>query len=670
MAKSSKTPKPRGTTKPASKPPAIVGPSPSTAHAIRETVESIVIAFVLAFLFRTFEAEAFVIPTGSMAPTLMGRHKDVYCPKCGHRFTVSASEEESEDLDAVRTEIITLERRLQALRSDPISNRAAIQQIQRALEIDYNRVPPGADVLGGVCPVCRYTMPMRPDFPDSLPKDVAPGSVVDEPSYNGDRILVNKYIYTVSDPQRWDVVVFKFPGNAEVNYIKRLVGRPGEHLRIYQGDLFIGSDGATQPSDFKIARKPPDKILAMRQLVHDTNYDPSELYKAGFPLRWKSDKPEADGGWKADTKPDARDLDERYAVEAKGDEPTWLRYHHVIPDYDIWHELADLEAHAQGQSKQVEFSDAERATFRPQLITDFNAYNTRITRGQAMQSQELRVSPDKLGVHWVGDLMIEADVDVAASEGQLLLDLVKGGKHFGCAIDLTTGKAKMSIDGVPDFSPTADTNVSAPGRYRLALSNFDEQLLLWVNGSVVPFAGGTEYDAEKVFGDRQSILPKTSEADPGDLAPAGIGAKGAKLTVSRLQMWRDIYYIADSWQDLQRSNLNLITDLEGVDPRTIFAMPRDPGLWDLYSKRRSEDFSLAANQYFVMGDNSPESSDARLWCGGGNPSRGRPGGSYLERQLLIGKALCVYWPHSWNRIPGTPIPFPLFPNFMDMRLVR
>src|SRR6201995_4778690 len=67
------------------------------SRAIRETVESIVIAFVLAFLFRTFEAEAFVIPTGSMAPTLMGRHKDVVCPKCGYRYQVSASEEESED---------------------------------------------------------------------------------------------------------------------------------------------------------------------------------------------------------------------------------------------------------------------------------------------------------------------------------------------------------------------------------------------------------------------------------------------------------------------------------------------------------------------------------------------------------------------------------------------
>ena len=41
-------------------------------HGGRETVESIVIAVILAFLFRTFVAEAFVIPTGSMAPHNQG----------------------------------------------------------------------------------------------------------------------------------------------------------------------------------------------------------------------------------------------------------------------------------------------------------------------------------------------------------------------------------------------------------------------------------------------------------------------------------------------------------------------------------------------------------------------------------------------------------------------
>src|SRR6185436_16208767 len=71
--------------------------SPTTwARTIRETIESIVIAFILAFLFRTFEAEAFVIPTGSMAPTLQGRHKDIACPKCGYRYRVSASDEVDE----------------------------------------------------------------------------------------------------------------------------------------------------------------------------------------------------------------------------------------------------------------------------------------------------------------------------------------------------------------------------------------------------------------------------------------------------------------------------------------------------------------------------------------------------------------------------------------------
>ena len=44
---------------------------PKEGH--RETVEAIVVAMILAFLVRGFEAEAFVIPTGSMAPTLPKR---------------------------------------------------------------------------------------------------------------------------------------------------------------------------------------------------------------------------------------------------------------------------------------------------------------------------------------------------------------------------------------------------------------------------------------------------------------------------------------------------------------------------------------------------------------------------------------------------------------------
>src|SRR5688500_5036565 len=186
-------------------------------HAVRETVESIVIAFVLAFLFRTFEAEAFVIPTGSMAPTLMGRHKDVECPKCGYRYQVSASEEESDDPQVAPTPCVA-----------------------------------------GMCPMCKYVLPMVPQLPN-VPERLEGRDIDRQRSYNGDRILVNKYIYAFSEPERWDVVVFKFPGDAKVNYIKRLVGLPGETLRVYQGDLFVGDAQASDDGDFQISAKPADK---------------------------------------------------------------------------------------------------------------------------------------------------------------------------------------------------------------------------------------------------------------------------------------------------------------------------------------------------------------------------------------------------------------------------
>ena len=216
-------------------------PSPA---AIRETVESVVIAFVLAFLFRTFEAEAFVIPTGSMAPTLMGRHKDLVCPKCGCPYQVSASEEVDPE-------------------GDKIHGRFA------------NSRPKPAPAR------CAATRPiLGPDNPQHT----------SYPSYNGDRILVGKFAYEIGDPQRWDVIVFKYPGDAPTNFIKRLVGLPGETIRIQHGDIWVRS--ARMPTarrrGFHIARKPPEKLLAMLQPVFDNDYMP-QIAKYGWPARWSSD---------------------------------------------------------------------------------------------------------------------------------------------------------------------------------------------------------------------------------------------------------------------------------------------------------------------------------------------------------------------------------------------
>ena len=51
----------------------------------------------LGFLIWSIEAEGFVIPTGSMAPTLMGRHKEITCPECGYVYTVNAHREVNTD---------------------------------------------------------------------------------------------------------------------------------------------------------------------------------------------------------------------------------------------------------------------------------------------------------------------------------------------------------------------------------------------------------------------------------------------------------------------------------------------------------------------------------------------------------------------------------------------
>jgi len=52
-----------------------------------------------------------------------------------------------------------------------------------------------------------------------------------------DRILVTKQAYDISDVNKWDVVVFNYPSDGDRNYIKRLIGIPGETLDLEDGEL-------------------------------------------------------------------------------------------------------------------------------------------------------------------------------------------------------------------------------------------------------------------------------------------------------------------------------------------------------------------------------------------------------------------------------------------------
>ena len=61
---------------------------------VANTFESLIIVFALVFIFRGFILEAFRIPTGSMASTLMGAHFRLRCPRCGYEYDRGFTPEE------------------------------------------------------------------------------------------------------------------------------------------------------------------------------------------------------------------------------------------------------------------------------------------------------------------------------------------------------------------------------------------------------------------------------------------------------------------------------------------------------------------------------------------------------------------------------------------------
>src|SRR5215469_4194507 len=94
----------------------------------------------------------------------------------------------------------------------------------------------------------------------------------------------------------------------------------------------------------------------------------------------------------------------------------------------------------------------------------------------------------------------------------------------------------------------------------------------------------------------------------------------------------------------------------------------DPTGWNAFATEPAVSFPLAADQFLVLGDNSPRSQDSRLWRA--TDEEGRPE-HYVKRELLIGKAVYIYWPHPLA-FPGLPDTwwFPFLPNFGRMGFVR
>jgi signal peptidase I len=216
-----------------------------SSGGVKETIESILIAFILAFVFRAFVVEAFVIPTGSMATTLMGAHMKFTCTDCGHpwRVNYNAAPVGDDLYIPPRAWVDVRDSRGNLIRID-----------DRVYHL--------------VCENCAYRVP-RDNRADPDNSATAP------PIDYGDRILVLKYLYQFTDPKRWDVVVFKSPADPkyQTNYIKRLVGKPSEQVMVLDGDIYIGRPG-DPVAKFTVQSKPHHAQEALWRVVYNNDFQP------------------------------------------------------------------------------------------------------------------------------------------------------------------------------------------------------------------------------------------------------------------------------------------------------------------------------------------------------------------------------------------------------------
>ncbi|MBO0698394.1 MAG: hypothetical protein J2P46_08375 [Zavarzinella sp.] len=469
----------------------------------REVFETIVFVVVLVLMLKLFVAEAFVIPTGSMASTLWGDQIVATCPECGNEFPVTAAARNGIRLEPTWT----------------------------------------------TCQNCGV------QFQPSNSRDYS----------SGDRVLVSKFDYHIRKPQRFQVPVFKYPEEpysrvekSAMNYIKRLIGLPGETIAIYKGDLYVTTALTypdrprperpldlwqlqyTYPRDaeavdlfqkggFAPIRKTPQEILTVRRLVFDLDQQPKSL-SGVQKTRW-GPVPEDGDGWEMEEK----------GFRHKGNKSGWMRYQHI-----------------EASSWRVDPRSGATTPRQPALILDHLAYNVTDTGNPAH--------------YWVPDLIVECTADFGSANDRVVLELTKAGDKYQAIFDNGVCRLFMVPAAAPD-KPTqlgedVKTGVSS-GKYHLRFANVDSRLTVWVDGKVLDFGPAADYPPPN----RDQFEPTTTDMSE----PARIGATG-NVGISKVQLWRDVYYTCNEAGDCR--------------VQTYFVQP---------------------GHYFCLGDNSASSADGRSW---------------------------------------------------------
>ncbi|MCC7407818.1 MAG: signal peptidase I [Phycisphaeraceae bacterium] len=537
--------------------PAPAGVHPPAEPSIRETLQSLVLAFVLAFVFRAFVVEAFTIPTGSMAPTLLGRHVTVRDASCGQEFAVNRPDS----------------RGGYAL-SEPMAVAGPMTRREITLAVG-TRIEPG------------------------------------------DRVLVEKFLYFFQEPRRWDVVVFKYPEEPRQNFIKRLVGLPGERVWIIDGNVYVCPSSAREgvdPADeagWRIARKMDrgDGAAvqnAVWQAIYHSGYRPAEAEG------WRSPWEAVEGAWRKRGAGQEEVLEDEKGYELRGSGRGVLRF-----DYEGW--VASSSACGPGM---YPYNQPSRGSWADQAIEDVRLAGTFTARADGLEVELVtggRLDDAGSRSHDVG-----ARID-AQGRATLWREAEGGGERVRVAGPVEVGAFEA---GRPR---------------RVELWVVDQEVWLWVDGEARLRWG---YDVPmRVLHDRPgpSLRPARTE----------VRVAGAGVTVREVDLDRDLYY-----------------DSAMVDSPDVVARG---GLAKFADQRRGEPVRIGKDLFFCLGDNSPDSHDGRFWRqidGWVEARSGVERGALLglvPRKLLVGRAFFVYWPAPRSLTPGG---LAFIPDFGRMRAIH
>ena len=231
---------------------------------VRENLESILIAVALAFVLRIYVVEAFKIPTGSMAPTLLGQHKSVKCPNCAWKF------KSNHGLNYVKCPNCFYK-----IRISEYGNRGGNRILVNKFGYDFGK-PERWDVAVFKYPFDDVTcLSCGHSSTQSMICEKCSSAVKGENYFKAKFNSIKGFIgirqyhkVLCKSCNTVDAILCETCGSTNVhvdrkNYIKRLIGLPEEKLQIVNGDIYIND---------KIERKPAKVQEALWVPVFDSNY--------------------------------------------------------------------------------------------------------------------------------------------------------------------------------------------------------------------------------------------------------------------------------------------------------------------------------------------------------------------------------------------------------------